>query len=94
MVKAKYDKANNINKMKENIVEMVLLELKPQQPFHQQCTPSHSFPFISPQFDHFVVAQATVCVYVWNILLASVQGNKIQGHQQNNEFPMEHQSLQ
>ena len=56
MVKAKYDKANNINKMKENIVEMVLLELKPQQPFHQQCTPSHSFPFISPQFDHFVVA--------------------------------------
>ena len=32
MVKAKYDKANNINKMKENIVEMVLLELKPEQP--------------------------------------------------------------
>ena len=43
---AKYDKANNINKMKENIVEMVLLELKPQQRFHHQYT----FSFISIYF--------------------------------------------
>ena len=40
------EEANNINKMKENIVEMVLLELKPQQPFHHQYT----FSFISIYF--------------------------------------------